>query len=97
MPARTIELWVGVLQDTSRAGGLPLSDDAAAVPAAATALCWEQPAGRAVGRLPPPPPHGGAAEVGGRVMFPRRLPRRRRPRRARGVHPRRRVRRISQL
>ena len=54
MPARTIELWVGVLQDTSRAGGLPLSDDAAAVPAAATALCWEQPAGRAVGRLPPP-------------------------------------------
>jgi len=55
-PARTLELWGGVLQNTRRAGGLPLSVDAAAVTAAATALSWEQPAGGAVRRLPPRPP-----------------------------------------
>jgi len=61
MPARTLELWGGVLQNTRRAGGLPLSVDAVAVTAAATALIREQPAGGAVRRPPPPPPPRTAA------------------------------------
>ena len=42
------------MQNTRRAGRLPLSVNAAAVTAAATAMSREQPAGGAVGRLSPP-------------------------------------------
>ena len=73
------------LQNTRRAGTLPISVNAAAVMAASTALSRKQPAGGAVGHLPPPPPHGGAAEVSGRIVPPRRRRQRRRPRRAGGA------------